>query len=104
MAAHLRSLAGIDRRFPLGPMCRTIITTDANDLMRPLHDRMPVILDPGDFDKWLDPTRHEPDQLQGLLCPFPSEKMKAFAIVRRKPGTIRTPQSRSLSVSLLPKK
>jgi putative SOS response-associated peptidase YedK len=58
----------------------TIITTDANELMRPLHDRMPVILDPGDFDKWLDPTQHEPQPLQALLRPFPSEKMKAFAI------------------------
>jgi hypothetical protein len=31
----------------------TILTTDANELMRPLHDRMPVILDPADFDRWL---------------------------------------------------
>ena len=58
----------------------TIITTDANELMRPLHDRMPVILNPGDFDKWLDPTQHDPEPLQVLLRPFPSEKMKAFAI------------------------
>ena len=58
----------------------TIITTDANELMRPLHDRLPVILNPGDFDKWLDPTQHEPQPLQALLRPFRSEKMKAFAI------------------------
>src|SRR5262249_35048590 len=41
----------------------TILTTDANEMMRPLHDRMPVILDPGSFDKWLDPTQHEPEPL-----------------------------------------
>jgi hypothetical protein len=58
----------------------TIITTDANELMRPLHDRMPVILNPGDFGKWLDPTQHEPEPLQALLRPFPSEKIKTFAI------------------------
>jgi putative SOS response-associated peptidase YedK len=58
----------------------TILTTDANEMMEPIHDRMPVILDPGDFDKWLDPTQHEPDQLQALLRPFPSERMKAVAI------------------------
>jgi putative SOS response-associated peptidase YedK len=52
----------------------TIITTDANELMRPIHDRMPVILDPGSFGRWLDPTQHEPDQLQGLLCPFPAKE------------------------------
>jgi putative SOS response-associated peptidase YedK len=45
--------------------------------MRPLHDRMPVILDPGDFDKWLAPTQHQAEPLQALLRPFPSEKMRA---------------------------
>lgn len=58
----------------------TILTTDANELMRPLHDRMPVILDPGSFEKWLDPNQHEPEPLQALLRPFPGDKMKAFAI------------------------
>ena len=33
----------------------TILTTDANDLTRPIHDRMPVILKPEDYDLWLDP-------------------------------------------------
>jgi putative SOS response-associated peptidase YedK len=33
-----------------------IITTDANALMMPIHDRMPVILAPGDYGAWLDPA------------------------------------------------
>jgi putative SOS response-associated peptidase YedK len=39
----------------------TIITTDANELVREIHDRMPVILDPGDYAPWLDPS------VRGLL-------------------------------------
>jgi putative SOS response-associated peptidase YedK len=49
-------------------------------LMQPLHDRMPVILNPSTYENWLDPTQHDPDPLQALLCPFPSEEMKAVAI------------------------
>ena len=42
-----------DRRDPL--RSRTIITTDANETMAPIHDRMPVILPPSAWDQWLDP-------------------------------------------------
>jgi putative SOS response-associated peptidase YedK len=38
----------------------TIITTEANELMAPVHDRMPVILHPGDFNRWLDREPHRP--------------------------------------------
>jgi putative SOS response-associated peptidase YedK len=34
----------------------TIITAGANDLVRPIHDRMPIVLDPGDYAAWLDPA------------------------------------------------
>jgi putative SOS response-associated peptidase YedK len=37
--------------------------------MRPLHDRMPVILDPGTFERWLDPTLKEPASIQPFLEP-----------------------------------
>ena len=47
----------------------TIITTHANALMEPIHHRMPVILDPSNFELWLDPTRNEPHHLQPLLKP-----------------------------------
>jgi putative SOS response-associated peptidase YedK len=52
----------------------TIITTAANELMRPFHDRMPVILAPADYGTWLDPTT-PPAALHALLRPFPAEGM-----------------------------
>ena len=58
----------------------TILTTDANDLVRPLHDRMPVILDPAAFTQWLDPGQRKPEALLGLLRPFPSDAMTAIPI------------------------
>ncbi len=58
----------------------TILTTEANELMRPLHQRMPVILDPADFDNWLDPVPSQPGSLQRLLRPFPSADMIAFPV------------------------
>lgn len=50
----------------------TIITTDANELAREIHDRMPVILDASDYNRWLDPGLENPAD---LLKPFPSERM-----------------------------
>lgn len=47
----------------------TIITTQANDLLRPIHDRMPVILTPERFDSWLDPSTPLED-IRALLKPF----------------------------------
>jgi putative SOS response-associated peptidase YedK len=58
----------------------TILTTEPSELVRPVHDRMPVILDPKDWDLWLDPTMHEPERLQSLLRPYPAEKMIAFPV------------------------
>jgi putative SOS response-associated peptidase YedK len=48
----------------------TILTTDANDLARTVHDRMPVILEPADYADWLNPQLQEKDDLQPLLCPY----------------------------------
>jgi putative SOS response-associated peptidase YedK len=45
----------------------TIITTEANDLMRPIHDRIPVILDPADYGTWLDPAIENGERITGLL-------------------------------------
>lgn len=58
----------------------TIITTDANQLMAPVHDRMPVILSPDDFDLWLDPEFQTIDHLQGLLKPFAASAMRAVPV------------------------
>lgn len=50
----------------------TIVTTSANEAMAPLHDRMPVILDPAEFDLWLDPAQPL-EETQALLRPYPGE-------------------------------
>ena len=57
----------------------TIITTSANHLVRPLHDRMPVILAPDDHAAWLgeDPVR----DVAELLRPYPSEAMRAYRVI-----------------------
>jgi len=48
----------------------TILTTDANEVVGPVHERMPVILGPEGWDVWLDPDEHDPNQLQPLLHPY----------------------------------
>lgn len=57
----------------------TIITTDPNELLKPIHNRMPVILSPQDYSRWLDPG--EPSQLPiDLLRPYPAEEMRAWKV------------------------
>jgi putative SOS response-associated peptidase YedK len=58
----------------------TILTTEANELMKPLHDRMPVILAPWDYDRWIDPRSREVEELQALLVPCPDEWLTATAV------------------------
>ena len=58
----------------------TLLTTTPNDVVRPLHDRVPVILAPEDHALWLDPTVDEPALLQPLLRPFPPDGMAAYAV------------------------
>jgi putative SOS response-associated peptidase YedK len=58
----------------------TIITTDANELMAPVHDRMPVILHPGDYDRWLDRDSDPARAPIDLLRPFPADEMEAFEV------------------------
>jgi putative SOS response-associated peptidase YedK len=58
----------------------TILTTAANDVLRPVHERMPVILGPEDYDRWLDPAVRQPELLQPLLRPFPAEAMAAYPV------------------------
>ena len=56
-----------------------IITTDANELVRPIHDRMPVILSPEAEELWLD--ENEPEEgLISLLVPYKADEMKSFAV------------------------
>lgn len=79
----LFALAGLWERWhdPQGELVETctILTTEANQLMRPLHDRMPVIVDPASDSVWLDP-RSSADALRSLFVPFGSERMEAIAV------------------------
>jgi putative SOS response-associated peptidase YedK len=60
----------------------TILTTSPNDLLRPLHDRMPVILDRRDFAAWLDPANRDAARLQSLLVPAPDAGWEAVPVSR----------------------
>lgn len=58
----------------------TILTTSANTLMSPIHDRMPVILEPDRFGEWLDPGVEASDKLRELLVPCRSERLRAARV------------------------
>jgi putative SOS response-associated peptidase YedK len=58
----------------------TLLTTEANDLLRPIHDRMPVILPPESCSHWLDPSVEDPRQLARLLVPYATEPMEAYRV------------------------
>ena len=57
----------------------SIVTTTANELLAPLHSRMPVILDEGDWDAWVDEAS-EPGMLRGLLRPAPETAIEVYAV------------------------
>ncbi|MFW6347461.1 MAG: SOS response-associated peptidase [Cyclonatronaceae bacterium] len=58
----------------------TIITTQANSLLQPLHERMPVIVDARHYDYWLNPLNEDKAGLVSLLRPYPTENMSVFRI------------------------
>ena len=58
----------------------TILTTSANDLMEPVHHRMPVILAPEDWDTWLDPENTDTEELAKLLVPAPEERLTLWPV------------------------
>jgi putative SOS response-associated peptidase YedK len=58
----------------------TIITTEPNELMATLHNRMPVILPPNTYAQWLDPAPQSPNRLQNLLIPFSNGEMEAYPV------------------------
>lgn len=62
----------------------TIITTKANDLIEPIHDRMPVIVPKDKQNIWLDPACRDPFLLRSLLMPYPAEEMDKMAVSDRK--------------------
>jgi putative SOS response-associated peptidase YedK len=86
----LLSLAGIwevwrDPTDPSAPPLRTaaILTTAANAALRPVHDRMPVVLGSDALDVWLDPSLEDPEQLSGLLVPAPDDGWEVYPVSTR---------------------
>ena len=72
-------------RSPAGETIKscTVITTDSNTLLAPLHDRMPVILAEEDWPAWLGEVPAESAELKALLKPYPSEDMALWPVDRR---------------------
>jgi putative SOS response-associated peptidase YedK len=60
----------------------TIITTEPNEVLKAIHNRMPVILPRDAYDPWLDPNERQPDRLTGLLVPYPTEVVTAYPVSR----------------------
>ena len=60
----------------------TILTSDPNELMQPIHNRMPVILESRDHERWLDPADPARPPID-LLRPYPAEKMQAWQVGER---------------------
>jgi len=58
----------------------TIITTEANEAVRPIHDRMPVIMQPSAYDLWLDPAVHEKEKLLPMLKPYPDKELELYEV------------------------
>lgn len=63
---------------PLKSAC--ILTTTPNELVKPIHDRMPVILASEDHDTWLDPVENKAEVFQPLLRSFPAELMQTYPV------------------------
>jgi putative SOS response-associated peptidase YedK len=59
-----------------------IITTAANEVLKSVHDRMPVILKAKDYDRWLNEKMTETDKLRKLLTPYPAQEMETYAVSR----------------------
>ncbi len=59
-----------------------IVTTEANALMAPIHDRMPVLLEPEQWPHWLSRGEQDPAALQPMLAPCPPERLQAWPVAR----------------------
>lgn len=66
----------------------SIITTKPNKVMENIHDRMPVILHPSEFDDWLNPDNQDPEYLTDFLRPYPDDAIDEY-IVSKAVGNVR---------------
>jgi putative SOS response-associated peptidase YedK len=57
-----------------------ILTTEANEVLRAVHDRMPVILHPDDYELWLGAEARELDLVKEVLRPYPSEELMSYPV------------------------
>ena len=60
-----------------------IITTTPNEVCAPIHDRMPVILEPKDYERWLGEKPAEPCHLMAMLKPYSPAAMEAYPVSTR---------------------
>jgi putative SOS response-associated peptidase YedK len=60
----------------------TIITGQPNELVRDIHDRMPVILQPKHYRQWLETPEEQAESLLRLLAPYPPDLMEAYTVSR----------------------
>lgn len=58
----------------------TVLTCEPNEMMADIHDRMPVIVDRDDYDRWLDPSIQKADEVADLLKPYPAELMASYPV------------------------
>lgn len=63
---------------PLLSAC--ILTTQPNETVKPIHNRMPVILKSADYQTWLDPEEGPPEKFQPLLRPYPADQMQTYPV------------------------
>lgn len=61
----------------------TILTTEPNPLMAEIHNRMPVIIRPEDYGRWLDPVLIDVSELQPMIGPFPERLMEAYPVSKK---------------------
>jgi putative SOS response-associated peptidase YedK len=57
-----------------------VLTTSANDVVKPIHDRMPVILEPASFERWLDPSSRDGAAILAAVRLLPEELMESYTV------------------------
>ena len=67
---------------PVSETC-TIMTTTPNQLLADIHNRMPVILSPVNYDLWLDPGFRDVEEITAMLKPFDAELMRRYPVSDR---------------------